>query len=284
MSLNLDIVGESFPPVERSWTPADALLYAVAVGAGQEDPAGELEFTTENSEGVEQRVLPTFATLLGAQVPREKLGSFRGEQVMHAGLSLTLHAQVPTSGTVRSTPRVAAIWDKGSGALVETETEIVDTATERTLATITSASFLRGEGGFGGERGPSSDWAASSRPPDAEVTFHPHPEQALLYRLCGDRNPMHSDPAFAQRAGFPRPILHGMCTYGYTGRALLRLACDGDSWRFGSIAGRFAKPVFPGEPLTVSVWEDGDVLRFVTRTENFGVVVDHGVFRHASVG
>lgn len=279
MSVDLDVIGRTFAPTEKSWSEKDTLLYAVGVGAGQSDPTRELEFTTENSEGVPHRVLPMFATLLGAFVPREQLGDFRGEQVLHAGLNLQLHKEIPAAGAARATPRVAAIWDKGSGALIETETEIVDATAEAPLATIRSATFIRGEGGFGGDRGPASAWVLPERPADAEVTYHPQSDQALLYRLCsGDRNPMHSDPAFARRAGFPRPILHGMCTYGYTARALLHTACDGDPARFGSISARFAKPVFPGEPLTISVWREGGRVCFVTRTEGSGVVVDQGTF------
>jgi acyl dehydratase len=146
------------------------------------------------------------------------------------------------------------------------------------LATIRGSVFIRGEGGFGGDRGPSgADWEMPTRPPDTTVNYRTRPEQALLYRLTGDRNPLHSDPKFAAKGGLQRPILHGMCTYGFTGRALLHAVCGSDPARFRAMEGRFTRPVMPGDELTISIWVDGNTAYFRT-TSNDVVVIDRGRF------
>ena len=276
MPLELSAVGREGAPRERSWTSTDTLLYALGVGAGLGDPLRELAFTTENSAGVEQRVLPTFGVLL-TQAPAGALGDFDRAMLVHAEQAVRLHRPLPVAGTVRATARVVAIQDKGSGALVTTESAAVDDAGEP-LVTSRSSVFIRGEGGFGGDRGTSDDWQRPDREPDAVVVLRTRPEQALLYRLSGDRNPLHSDPAFAARAGFDRPILHGLCTYGITGRALLSAVMDGDVRRFRAMSGRFSAPVTPGDELTVRMWTapgDGQVLFQTTRGDGT-VVIDRG--------
>ena len=141
------------------------------------------------------------------------------------------------------------------------------------------SAFIRGEGGFGGDRGPAGGRnAPPDRAPDHVVSYETRPDQALIYRLSGDRNPLHSDPEFARMAGFDRPILHGLCTYGFTGRALLHALCDSDPSRFGGMEGRFSKPVLPGDTLAVSIWEDGDGAVFQTRTQRDEIVLDGGRF------
>lgn len=276
MPLDLSAVGQSSEPYDRPWSSKDTLLYALGVGAGQ-DPLRELEFTTENSSGVEQRVLPTFAVLLAqsARRPRASLGTFDFAMLVHAEQSFSLRRPLPPAGTVRLTSTVTGIYDKGSGALVVTETEGADPETGDLVLTSRSSAFIRGEGGFGGPRGPASDWAAPAGKPEHEVTYGTGADQALLYRLSGDRNPLHSDPVLAARAGFPRPILHGLCTYGFAGRALLHALCDSDPGRFGSMSGRFTRPVFPGDELTTAIWPGG---RFQVRTGDGSVVIDHGRF------
>jgi acyl dehydratase len=274
MSLNHDIIGIDSEPVERSWTETDVLLYALAVGAGQEDPLAELEFTTENSIGVQLQVLPTFGNLIvGGRL--RNLGDFDPASLVHAEQAFTLHRLLPVSGTSRSVSRVTAIYDKSSGALVITESTAVDAATGEPLVTTRGSIFIRGEGGFGGSRGPGQDWQMPSRPPDEQVTYHTRADQALLYRLTGDRNPLHSDPKFAARGGFGRPILHGMCTYGYTGRALLHAVCGSEPSRFTSMEGRFTRPVTPGGELTISIWCEGHTTYFRT-TSNGVPVLDRG--------
>lgn len=274
MPIDPGAVGATAGPVERSWSSDDCLLYALGVGAGVDEPA----FTTENTEGVEQRVLPTFPVLLGAGGAFAAVGSFDPAMLVHGEQGVARHGPLPVAGTASVTTRVTAIWDKGSAAVVETETVGVDAVSGEPLFTTTSAAFVRGEGGWGGERGPSvPKEGPPERAPDAEVTFRTRPDQALLYRLAGDRNPLHSDPAFAARAGFPRPILHGLCTYGFTGRALLHALCDGDPARFLSMHGRFSAPVFPGEELAVRIWADGGRATFQTVVPGDGrVVISHG--------
>ena len=285
MPLDHSLVGVPSEPQERSWTSKDALLYAIGVGAGLGDPLAELEFTTENSEGVNQQVLPTYAVLVAQARASRSLGDFDRALLVHAEQAFELHRPLPVEGTVRTVATVTGIYDKGSGALVASENVAVDAATGAKLVTSRSGAFIRGEGGFGGERGPSGRWQRPERPPDHQVVQPTRPEQALLYRLSGDRNPLHADPKFAARGGFSRPILHGLCTYGFTGRALLHTLCGSDPARFGSMSGRFSRPVLPGDTLAVSIWlQDGDGALFQTATEDGTVVIDHGRMRLRAPG
>jgi acyl dehydratase len=275
MSLNFDLVGVDSEPAERTWTTTDVLLYALGVGAGQADPLAELEFTTENSIGLPTKVLPTFGNMISGGGRGRRLGDFDPAAFVHAEQAFTLHRPLPAAGTARSVSRVSGIYDKGSAALVVTESTTADAATGDPLVTTRGSIFIRGEGGFGGDRGPGQDWAMPSGPPDEQVTYQTRPDQALLYRLTGDRNPLHSDPKFAARGGFARPILHGMCTFGYTGRALLHAVCGSEPARFGSMEGRFTRPVIPGDELTISIWADGGTAYFRT-TSNGAPVLDRG--------
>ena len=276
MGLDHSVVGTSSEPQRKSWDSKDALLYAVGVGAGLGDPLKELEFTTENSEGIEQKVLPTFGVLIAQARGGRDLGDFDRAMLVHAEQYVELHRPLPVAGTVSTTGTVTGIYDKGSGALVVTENKAVDAETGEPLVTTRGGTFIRGEGGFGGDRGPKDSWQRPDRDPDHTVTLETRPEQALVYRLSGDRNPLHVDPKFAARGGFDRPILHGLCTYGVTGRALLHTLCGSDPARFGSMYGRFSKPVWPGDTLTVSIWEtDGGALFQTTRPDG-AVVIDRG--------
>jgi len=278
MPLNHSLVGVPGESRERSWTSTDALLYAIGVGAGLGDPLQELEFTTENTAGVEQKVLPTFGVLLAQARTSGDLGDFDRAMLVHAEQSIELHKPLPVEGTLATSAVVTGIYDKGSGALVQTENRAVDAATGEPIVTSRSGTFIRGEGGFGGERGGSEPWQLPDRAPDHKVTQQTRPEQALLYRLSGDRNPLHADPAFAARGGFSRPILHGLCTYGFTGRVLLHELCGSDPSRFVSMSGRFSAPVLPGQSLVVTIWvgETGTA-QFRTATEDGTVVIDRGV-------
>lgn len=281
MPLDRFVVGAESEPGERWWDSTDAILYALGVGAGLGDPLRELAFTTENTDGVEQKVLPTFGVLIARGGARRRLGDFDPAMLVHAEQGLILHRPLPVRGTARTTSRVTGIWDKGSGALVTSEAVAVDAATGEVLVTTTSSVFIRGEGGFGGERGPSEPWRLPERAPDERVVYETRPEQALLYRLSGDRNPLHSSPTVAARVGFPRPILHGLATYGFTGRALLHALCGSDPARFGAMRARFSRPVLPGQALVVSIWAGGDGAVFQTSTVEGEVVVDHGRFAFA---
>ena len=276
MPINPAAVGATGGPAARSWTSKDALLYAVGIGAGVD----ELAFTTENTKGTPQRVFPTFAVILGGGgVPMDKIGSFNMALMVHGEQGIELLDEIPPDGALESRGKIAAIWDKGSAAVVEMESEATDAATGKPLFRTRSALFCRGEGGWGGDRGPAVKAAFPDADPTHRVTYETRADQALTYRLSGDRNPLHSDPAFAALGGFDRPILHGLCTYGFTGRALLHTLCDGDPARFRSMNARFSRPVIPGDALTVSMWVDGGAARFRTTNQNGEVVIDQGVCR-----
>jgi len=274
VTVDLSAVGARFGPIRRSWTSKDTLLYALGIGAG----TGELSFTTENSAGIEQTVFPTYATVLATVGPEifEPAGTFELADMVHGEQALELHRPLPSGGDVDITVELTGIWDKGSGAVI---TSRVDGGA---LFTATSAVFIRGQGGWGGERGPSVKVPVPERPADHVVACDTWDGLNLVYRLSGDRNPLHSDPAFARAAGFERPILHGLCTYGITGRALLHALCGSDPARFVSMSGRFSRPVLPGDTLTVSMWVDGDEAVYVTERAPGEPVIDQGTCRFRS--
>lgn len=280
MPINPDAVGSEGAPVRSSWTSKDSLLYAVGVGAGQE-PTGpaELPFVTENSMNVTQRALPTMAVVLAdVSGAFADIGSFNPAMLVHGEQRVICHRELPVAGELESTSEITAIWDKGKGAVIEVTAHATSTDDGEPLFDLVMSAFIRGEGGFGGERGPSGARnVAPERSPDHAVSTMTRPEQALVYRLSGDRNPLHSDPSFAQLAGFDRPILHGLCTYGFAGRSLLHRLCDGDPARFGSIEGRFSSPVFPGEELVTEIWLTGEGSAVFRVLASGGrVVIDNG--------
>jgi acyl dehydratase len=279
MPVNPDAVGATGGPVRRSWTSKDALLYALGVGAGVDD----LQFTTENTKDTPQRVLPTFAVIIGmGGIPFDKIGSFNAALMLHGAQGIELLDEIPPEGEIESTGRIEAIWDKGKAASVELVSESVNVATGKPLLKTKMTAFLRGEGGFGGERGPSPEFELPQRKPEHEVRYQTRIDQPLVYRLSGDRNPLHSDPSFAKMGGFERPILHGLCTYGFTGRALLTALCGDDPSRFRAMDGRFSKPVMPGDELTISMWVDGETCLFQTKNQDGDVVIDQGVMRFSA--
>ena len=275
MPINPDAAGSVGQPAEFSWTSKDSLLYAMGVGAGVSDPTGfELEFTTENSNDVTQRALPTQVVVMGGG-STPGFGDFNPVHLLHAEQAITLHQPVPAAGTAVATGRVGPIYDKGKAALVYLETDVAD-VDGNLMWNTRSGLFIGGEGGWGGDRGPATEWHLPDRDADHVVAYPTRPDQALLYRLNGDRNPLHSDPTFAAAAGFDKPILHGLCTYGFTGRALLHALCDSDPARFGGMGGRFKSPVVPGETLEVHAWEEDGRVMFQTRVGD-RVVFDNGV-------
>ena len=276
MPVNPDAVGAVGEESEISWTSKDSLLYALGVGAGASDPTGfELEFTTENTRDVAQRALPTQAVVLGAgRMP--DYGNFNLAAMLHGDQHIELHQELPPAGSALAQSRVAAIYDKIKAALVVLETNVRSHDGEP-MWTGRAGLFISGEGGWGGDRGPASTWKRPDREPDHVTGYDTRGDQALLYRLNGDRNPLHSDPSFSALAGFETPILHGLCTFGVTGRALLHTRCGSDPARFGSMAGRFKAPVLPGQRLDVDMWVDGDTTLFQTRVGD-RVVFDAGVF------
>ena len=283
MAIDPDAVGSS-TTARTQWDSTASILYALGVGAGLTDPSGfELEFTTENSDGVTQRALPTMCVTAGPGVggpsPLDRIGEFNFALLVHGEQSLTLHKPFPVEGDVEITATVTGIYDKGKAALVVLESEATDASDGSAAFSLSSSMFIRGEGGWGGERGPATE-APPPRPErdaDHVVTYATRGDQALIYRLSGDRNPLHADPAFAALAGFDRPILHGLCTYGFTGRALLHTLCDSDPDAFTSMSARFSAPVMPGDALDVRIWA-GDGQAWFATSVGDTVVVDGGYF------
>ena len=273
MPINLDIaLGAELEPVEFSWVSSDVQLYNLALGAGS-DPMNsrELRYLTDGTP----QVLPTFSSVAASfHATEAPTVSFPGieielNRVLHASEAVTVPAPLPASGAGRAVTRITEIWDKGKAAVIFNETTVADSS-GKTLWTVKRSIFARGEGGFGGERGPSTSAETPERAADFEIDIPVLPQQALLYRLCGDRNPLHSDPEFAAAAGFPRPILHGLCTYGMTCKALVDTVLDADTTRVGSYGARFAGVVYPGETLKASVWQDGDRLRAIVTAPSRG--------------
>ena len=261
MPIDLSVaLGAELEPVDFSWSSSDVQLYHLALGAGSDpmDPV-QLRYLTDGSP----QVLPTFSSVAASfHMTEPPKVSFPGidielGRVLHASEAVSVPGPLPPSGSARAVTRITDIWDKGKAAVILNETTVTDPAGNLLWSTKRSI-FARGEGGFGGERGPSTSNQTPDRAPDLEIDIPVLPQQALLYRMCGDRNPLHSDPGFASAAGFPRPILHGLCTYGMTCKALVDAVLDGDATRVGSYGARFAGVVFPGETIRASVWSEGD--------------------------
>ena len=236
-------VGASLGSRELAWTEGDVLLYHLALGAT------ELRYVYER----DLVVLPTFAmvaaTLRDTAPPLLRMPGVDVDLVsaLHGRQELTMHKPMPPNGSAVAQSRIADVYDKGSAAIIVTET-----VTEYFTSRISI--FVRGEGGFGGSRGPSAKLEPPRRAPDAVLLTATRPDQALLYRLLGDRNPLHVDPAFAALAGFPRPILHGLCTYGVVCKAVIDALLDGEPGRVVSYNTRFSGVVYPGETLRTRVW------------------------------
>ncbi|MEU7476778.1 MaoC/PaaZ C-terminal domain-containing protein [Lentzea sp. NPDC042327] len=261
-------VGAELPELKFSWTSSDVLLYHLALGAT------ELRYVYE--EGL--AVLPTF----GVVAPRfhetaPPVVSFPGvnvdlARVLHGTQEIAAHGPIPAEGQAVLRTRITDVWDKGTAAVIVQESTAV--APDGTvLYTTRSSIFARGEGGFGGERGPSNRVELPGREPDAVIETPTLPQQAHLYRLCGDRNPLHADPGFARAAGFDRPILHGLCTYGVVCKAVVDAFLDGPE-QVVSFGARFAGVVFPGETLRTSVWRDGSRLVLTTSSADRPVLAD----------
>ena len=276
MPINPDAAGAVGEETEISWTSKDSLLYALGVGAGASDPTGfELEFTTDNTRDVPQRMLPTQVVVIGpSRMP--DYGDFNLAALLHGDQHVELHQEIPPAGSAVAQSRVAGIYDKIKAALVVLETN-VRSHDDEPMWTSRAELFISGEGGWGGDRGPANTWERPDREPDQVTGYDTRTDLALLYRLNGDRNPLHSDPSFAAMAGFDTPILHGLCTFGVTGRALLHTLCGSDPARFGSMGGRFKAPVLPGQRLDVHMWDEGDATLFQTCVGD-RVVFDAGVF------
>ncbi|MGI3211136.1 MaoC/PaaZ C-terminal domain-containing protein [Roseovarius tibetensis] len=275
--MNFDI-----PEVTQSYGPRDWGLYALSVGMGQ-DPAAMDELAYVAALEDQRRVMPAIINVLGhpgfwLADPRTGVDALR---LVHGEQGMTLHADLPEEATVTGKTRVTGLVDKGTGrgALLYHEKTLHDTRTGLHLATCRGTTFLRGDGGFGGPTGPTKTaHTLPDRAPDHVIDTPTRPEQALLYRWNADPNPLHLDPRVAERAGFDRPILHGLCTFGIAARALLATLCGYDAARFGSMDARFTAHVFPGETLRTEIWDDGSFRTIACERDK--VVVGNGIFQY----
>ena len=280
MPLNAEkLLALDIPEVEQTYGPKDCILYALGLGFGQ-DPLNkeELAFVYEKN----LKVLPTFAVMQGYSpfwLRRPELG-ITWAKVVHGEHGFVLHEPVAPQGTVIGRTRVLDVVDKGEGrgALVYSERQIIDKKSGRLLATLKQTTFCRADGGFGRpHRTELRAHPLPQRPPDLVCDLPTRPEMALIYRLSGDLNPLHVDPEFACAAGFPRPVLHGLGTFGVVGRALLKAVCGYDPARLTAMSGRFSAPVFPGETIRSEFWRDGNVISFRARlVERNVVAINHG--------
>ena len=267
-----DILSLKSDPKAYAWTVKDSALYALGVGMAA-DPLNEAELDFVYEKAIKS--IPTQAGVVA-------WGALPGDMGLNFALlvdgerRIVFHRPLPPSGSVNAACQVTGVWDKGAGkgAVVAFDTELSDPATGALLQTLTTTFFARGDGGFGGpSEGQPEPHPIPSRAPDVSLDLATRPDQALLYRLSGEYNPLHADPAFAKMVGFPRPILHGMCTYGVTCRAVLQTYADYDPTRIKSHQARFSAPVFPGETITVDLWRDDDVVSFEARVQARGVTV-----------
>ena len=283
------LIGRELVNGTWSWNSDRALLYAVGVGAGLQDAQQELQFTTENTPGMPQQVIPSFLTIMGLQSDWVELLGWKSEGLSPVGLvhgeqSVTLARPVPVSGTARLSTVLAGVYDKGSGALVVKDTRITLADTGEHLATTCMRLFAQGKGGFGGPRGPAGEvgWSRPEASPDAIVSLPVGLNQSLIYRLSGDRHPHGTEPTRARADGFERPIFYGQGSFGVACRALVMALCEGDTARFGHMEGRFSKPVFPGDRLDTLIWrtEEGAVFQMLANGER--VVLDRGIFRFST--
>lgn len=274
----------SLPPriIRHSYTRRDTMLYALGVGAGQDADERELRFVYEDG----LQALPTMAVILAYPGfwQKEPQYGIDWRRVLHVEQSVVLHAPLPVEGEVVGELTMDSIIDKGSGkgALLHSTRRVTDAATGELLATVRQVSFLRGDGGCGGSTAtPSAPRPMPDCAADAEMFLTTRSEQALLYRLSGDYNPLHADPRVARDVGLGRPILHGLCTFGIAGRALLRLICGDDPRRMVRMDCRFTAPVYPGDRLLVKVWRgsEGRASFQVLAPERDVVVLNHGYLK-----
>lgn len=282
MALDPAAVGAAGDPVPIEWTTKDTLLYAVSVGAGADD----LAFSTDNTAGVTQQVIPTYPVIMvhrASMHVMKLIGQYNSAKLVHGEQAVSLHRPIPAAGNAVVTATVTDMFDKGTAAVVVVTAAVVMDG--EPLCTTRMTTFIRGAGGWGGDRGPSTPRREMpDRAVDHTLTYQTSPDQAFIYRLNGDRNPLHTDPSFARAGGFDRPILHGLCSFGFTGRGLLHLLCAGDPARLLRIEARFASPVLPGEALTISAWETAPGEAIFTTSAGDRIVLDRGLLKYATAG
>ncbi len=266
MSLNMDLVGKQTDAIKHKYSWKDCVLYALGVGAKNPD---ELDFLWE---GNGPKVLPTFAVVPSFITLLDIVGKLKADftKILHGEQTIILHKPIAPTGELSTVATVTGIYDKGKGALAVIEAKTTDSKGEAVFDNVFSI-FVRGAGGFGGERGPEAVKAdpPEGKDPDFSYTEATTTEQAALYRLSGDLNPLHINPQLAKMVKFDRPILHGLCTYGYAGRAILKQTCGNDPAKLKKFAARFTGVVFPGDELTTSGWqiEPGKYIVRVTKQD-----------------
>lgn len=267
----------SFPPGESSWNKDQVILYHLGIGAGvPQTEARELAYTYENAKDF--KVIPSFAVIpafvqCGRAFGAPGLaGEFNPALLLHGEQDIEIHGPIPPEAKVKHQVKLAGVYDKQKAALVISQCETVDES-GKPLFTNRMSAFLRGAGGFGGDGGPKAGNEAPSRAPDLEVESKTLPQQALLYRLSGDKNPLHADPAFSKMGGFDVPILHGLCSYGIVCKAVVDHALGGDVAKVARYQARFAGVVFPGETLVTSMWREGSQIIVATKTKERGTPV-----------
>ena len=272
-------IGKAMPPMTYTYTTKDVALYALGVGAPTDVlDQDELKFVYELSTAGFV-ALPTFPVVYTGEMIHHlisgKIGDieFNPMMLVHGEQYLEIHKTIPTSGTITCQPVTSAIYDKGSGMLVVTDVDCFDESGDK-VAMQQSSMFIRGLGGFGGERGTSEKInVPPEREPDAVHEEKTLERQALIYRLSGDINPLHADPNMAAVGNFDRPILHGLASYGFAARAVVKHFCDNDPSKVFSVRTRFSKHVFPGETLVTEMWKEGDTVIFQTKTKERDEVV-----------
>jgi len=263
------------PEVEQTYGPKDAILYALGLGFGQNPlDEDELPFVYEKN----LKVMPTLAMVLGwpGFWPRDLDSGIDWVKLVAGEQGLVLHRPLPPSGTIIGRTRVTEIIDKGlgKGALVYSERIVTDKKTGEKIATVTQTTFCRGDGGFGGPpREAPPPHSIPDRAPDAVCDFSTRPETALIYRLSGDPNPLHVDPAIAKAAGFPRPVLHGLATFGIAARAIIKTLCSYDPSKLTAIAARYSAPVFPDDNIRTEIWRDSNIVSFRARVPDRAALV-----------
>jgi acyl dehydratase len=273
------LMGIKLPPAEQAYEAKDCMLYALGVGLGH-DPMNEEELAFVYEK--ELKVLPTMATVIGhsGSLARNPDAGINWVMVVNGEQGFTLNRPLAGDGIVVGHTRIIEVIDKGpgKGALVLTERKITDKVSGELIGVVTQTVFCRGDGGFGGPpRQAPPVHELPARAPDAICDIGTRPEMALIYRLSGDYNPLHSDPAAARAAGYPRPILHGLGTFGVSGHAVLKTMCGYDPARLSAFAGRFSAPVFPGETIRTEMWRDGNVVSFRARVvERDAIAISNG--------
>ena len=287
MPLNYSkLMATTFEPTRQTYSRKDTILYALGLGVGSQTPfdPAELKYVYEKN----LVALPTQAVTLAAGAMRlaDPEYGINYRMLLHAEQALTMHKPLPPEGTVISETSIDEIYDKGAakGAIMYMTRKLFEASTGDLLVTMGTVSFLRADGGFGGksEGQPKPRAVPSDRAPDRKASLLPSLNQALIYRLSGDYNPLHIDPEIAGVAGFDRPILHGLCGYGMVGRALIKELCGDDPSRLRRLDLRFTSPVFPGEPLHVDIWhqDKGDASFRVVASDRNVVVEDFGRFEY----